>query len=85
MNPEIIQMRNDLALLRRKALRQREEAAGITLLIRLELPVYGEDPILRTDTAKVLQFTKRLHELKTDLVKSLAGIKALEEALGENE
>ncbi len=85
MNPEILQMRNELALLRRKASTQRIDAAGFALLIRNELPVFGDDPILRTNTTNVLEFAKRLHELKTDLMKSLDGIKALQEALGENE
>ncbi len=85
MNPEIVKMRNDLAMLRHKAASLREEASGAIPLIRLYLPPYGNDAVMSADTEQALSLCKRLHALKKDLVKTLADIKTLEEALGDHE
>ncbi|MGD9642783.1 MAG: hypothetical protein AB7V08_08595 [Elusimicrobiales bacterium] len=86
MNPEKVQMRSDLALLRRKAAELSEEACGAIPLIRYHLPAYGgEDAVMRADTDKALALMKRLHELKKELVKTQADIKALEKELGSHE
>ncbi len=84
MNPEIVEMRNALSGARKKVTKLREETFGALLIVRQNLPVYGDDAILRADTNKALEYCKRLHELKSDLVKTLATIKQLEEALGES-
>ncbi len=85
MNPERVQMRNDLAMLRRKIANLKEEAAGLILLVRQNISPFGEDYVLRADTAKALEYMKRLHELKTNLVKAMAAAAELEKELGDNE
>jgi len=82
MNPEIVQMRADLALLRRKASKLREEAAGLIVLIRMKVSPYGEAAVLSCDTKKALELMQRLHEVKTELSAALESVKELEEALG---
>ena len=82
MNPEIVQMRADLALQRRTVSKLREESIGLIVLIRMQISPYGEDAVLSCDTKKALQLMQRLHQLKTDLTAALANVKALEEALG---
>jgi hypothetical protein len=84
-NPEILKMRADLALERRKAADLQMTAAGLIPLIRNLLPTYGDHLLLQCDTGKALDMLRRLHDFKLEYGRVQERIRHLSRELGEDE